>query len=159
MTKKTEKSLDEKRIPNQRTLARLSAVQALYQMDVGQASLETTLKEFTSLRKGAELEGEESLPADHDFLTQIVKGVTKNQLQIDPDIDGALDDTWPVGRIDATMRAILRSATFELSSRKDIAPAIVINEYVEIAKSFFENDVSKMVNGVLDKIAKSYIKE
>ena len=140
---------------NQRTLARLSAVQAIYQMDIGQIALEDTLRDFINLRKGAELEGEESLPADHDFLKQIVAGVTKNQLEIDPKIDKALTNEWPVSRIDATLRAILRCASFELIKRQDIPQAVVINEYVEIAKSFFEDDTSGMVNGVLDRIAKS----
>ena len=140
---------------NQRTLARLSAVQAIYQMDIGQIALEATLRDFINLRKGAELEGEESLPADHDFLKQIVTGVTKNQLEIDPKIDNALSNEWPVSRIDATLRAILRCGVFELSHRQDIPQAVVINEYVEIAKSFFEDDTSGMVNGVLDRIAKS----
>ena len=105
---------------NQRGAARLAAVQALYQMDVGRQSLEDTLAQFNAHHLGREIEGEQYLPADADFFRQIVTGVIKSQLDIDPTIDNALDKGWPMARIDATLRAILRAATFELLRRKDI---------------------------------------
>ncbi len=140
---------------NQRGAARLAAVQALYQMDVGRQSLEDTLAQFQTYNLGREIEGEQYLPADADFFGQIVRGVIKSQLDIDPTIDNALTDGWPVGRIDATLRAILRAATFELLRRRDIPPSVVITEYVDVAKAFYEDEAPKMVNGVLDTIAKS----
>jgi N utilization substance protein B len=140
---------------NQRGAARLAAVQALYQMDVGRQSLEDTLAQFQAYNLGREIEGEQYLPADADFFGQIVRGVIKSQIDIDPTIDNALTDGWPVGRIDATLRAILRAATFELLRRRDIPPSVVITEYVDVAKAFYEDDAPKMVNGVLDTIAKS----
>lgn len=140
---------------NQRGAARLAAVQALYQMDVGRQSLEDTLAQFETYNLGREIEGEQYLPADADFFGQIVRGVIKAQLDIDPMIDNALTDGWPVGRIDATLRAILRAATFELLRRRDIPPNVVITEYVDVAKAFYEDDAPRMVNGVLDAIAKS----
>ena len=138
---------------NQRGAARLAAVQALYQMDVGRQSLEDTLSQFDSHMLGREVEGEQYLPADADFFGQIVRGVTKAQLEIDPLIDGALADDWPMARIDATLRAILRAGTFELLRRKDIPVGVVITEYVDIARAFFEDEVPGLVNGVLDTIA------
>jgi transcription antitermination protein NusB len=140
---------------NQRGAARLAAVQALYQMDVGRQSLEDTLAQFSAVHLGREIEGEEYLPADADFFRQIVGGVIKAQLEIDPAVDQALVDTWPMGRIDATLRAILRAATFELTRRKDIPARVVISEYVDVAKAFFEDDAPKMVNGVLDAVART----
>ena len=140
---------------NQRGAARLAAVQALYQMDVGRQSLEDTLAQFQTYNLGREIEGEQYLPADADFFGQIVRGVIKSQIDIDPTIDNALTDGWPVGRIDATLRAILRAATFELLRRRDIPPSVVITEYVDVAKAFYEDDAPGMVNGVLDTIARS----
>jgi N utilization substance protein B len=142
------------RLANQRGAARLAAVQALYQMDVGRQSLEDTLVQFTSHMLGREVEGEQYLPADADFFQQIVRGVIKSQLDIDPSIDNALSQDWPVGRIDATLRAILRAAAWELLRRRDIPAGVVITEYVDVAKAFYEDDAPKMVNGVLDAIAK-----
>ena len=139
---------------NQRGAARLAAVQALYQMDIGRQSLKETLAQFSTHMLGREVEGEQYLPADADFFGQIVKGVIKSQLDIDPTIDNALADDWPVTRIDATLRAILRAGAFELMRRRDIPPAVVISEYVDVARAFYEDDAPAMVHAVLDKIAK-----
>ena len=148
------KRRDVSRPANQRSAARLAAVQALYQMDVGRQSLEDTLAQFQVHHLGREIEGEQYLPADPDFFRQIVTGVTKSQLDIDPAIDDALADGWPVTRIDATLRAILRAASFELIRRRDIPTGVVISEYVDIARAFYEDEAPRMVNGVLDAIAK-----
>ncbi|MBN9310648.1 MAG: transcription antitermination factor NusB [Devosia sp.] len=143
------------RAANQRGAARLAAVQALYQMDVGRQTLEDTLSQFSAIHVGREIEGEEYLPADADFFRQIVTGVIKGQLQIDPAVDSALVDSWPMGRIDATLRAILRAATFELLKRRDIPSRVVITEYVDVAKAFYEDEAPRMVNAVLDQVAKT----
>jgi len=143
------------RSANQRGAARLAAVQALYQMDVGRQTLEDTLAQFGAFHLGREVEGEQYLPADADFFSQIVRGVTKNQLEIDPAIDKALADDWPMERIDSTLRAILRAAAFELLRRRDIPPRVVITEYVDVARAFFEEDASGMVNAALDSIART----
>ncbi|HWV20587.1 MAG TPA: transcription antitermination factor NusB [Devosia sp.] len=140
---------------NQRGAARLAAVQALYQMDVGRQTLEDTLAQFGAFHLGREIEGEQYLPADADFFRQIVRGVTKNQLEIDPAIDKALAEDWPIDRIDSTLRAILRAAAFELLRRRDIPARVVITEYVDVARAFFEEDASGMVNAALDSIARS----
>ena len=140
---------------NQRSAARLAAVQALYQMDIGRQPLEETLAQFSAVHLGREIEGETYLPADADYFRQIVTGVIKGQLDIDPAIDKALVEGWPVTRIDATLRAILRAAAYELLRRRDVPPRVVINEYVDIAKAFYEDDAPRMVNGVLDTLAKT----
>jgi len=80
--------------------------------------------------------------------------VIRSQLDIDPTIDKALSNDWPVGRIDATLRAILRAAAFELLRRRDIPAGVVITEYVDIAKAFYEDDAPGMVHAVLDAIAR-----
>ena len=154
---KRDQSAD--RPANQRGAARLAAVQALYQMDIGRTSLEDTLAQFNSFHLGREIEGEQYLPADADFFRQIVAGVIKAQLEIDPKIDAALTDDWPVTRIDATLRAILRAAAFELLRRKDIPAKVVITEYVDIAKAFYEDDAPKLVNGCLSTIARGAERE
>lgn len=138
---------------NQRGAARLAAVQALYQMEVGQRSLEETVGEFSTHRLGQEVEGELYLPADADFFTQIVKGVVASQIDIDPMIDACLTDDWPVTRIDATMRALLRAGTFELLKRQDIPKSVVISEYIDVARAFFDDEAIGLVNAVLDTIA------
>jgi len=141
------------RSANQRGAARLAAVQALYQMDIGRATLEDTLSQFGAFHLGREIEGEQYLPADADFFRQIVSGVAKHQLAIDPAVDRGLTG-WPIERVDATLRAILRAGAFELLRRRDIPPRVVITEYVDVAKAFYEDDATGLVNGVLDAIAR-----
>jgi N utilization substance protein B len=143
------------RLANQRGAARLAAVQALYQMDVGHQSLEDTLAQFGAFHLGREIEGEQYLPADADFFRQIVAGVAKHQLDIDPAVDRALAQGWPVERVDATLRAILRAAAFELQRRPDIPPRVVITEYVDVAKAFYEDDATGLVNATLDAMARA----
>ena len=154
MAEAPKRSATFSRPANQRSAARLAAVQALYQMDVGRQSLEDTLAQFSAHHLGREIEGEQYLPADADFFRPIVTGVIRTQLDIDPTIDSALNRGWPMVRIDATLRAILRAATYELLRRKDIPTGVVITEYVDVAKAFYEDDAPALVNGVLDAIAR-----
>ena len=155
MTQAPRRKPDATKPANQRGAARLAAVQALYQMDVGRQSLEDTLAQFNAHHLGREIEGEQYLPADADFFRQIVTGVIRNQLDIDPTVDNALQNGWPVARIDATLRAILRAATFELLRRKDIPSGVVITEYVDLTDAFFAGKEPGLVNGVLDCVARA----
>lgn len=141
---------------NQRGSARLAAVQALYQMDIGQISLEETLAQFETFHLGRELEGDQYLPADADYFRHIVRGVVQHQLRLDPIIDATLASGWPMTRIDATLRALLRAAVFELTQRRDIPFKVVIREYVDVALAFYDDEIPGMVNGILDTVASKY---
>jgi transcription antitermination protein NusB len=144
----------EARPANQRSAARLGAVQALYQMEVGGITLPAVLAEFEAHRLGCELEGEQLRPADAAFFRLLVAGVVEHQRKIDPIIHNALPPTWPLTRIDLTLRAILRSGVFELTERRDIPARVVISEYVDVANAFFEADEPGLVNGLLDRVAR-----
>lgn len=91
--------------------------------------------------------------ADKNHLIKILKGVTKNQKDIDLNINDNLIG-WSLSRIDSVSRAILRSALYELRECNDIPVKVIINEYIEISKSFFEGDEPNFINGILDKISK-----
>ena len=138
---------------NQRGAARLAAVQALYQMDLSGATLPEVLAEFESFRLGKEIDGTQYRNADAAFFREIVGGVVRDQLTLDPAIHAALSPGWPLPRIDTTLRAILRSGAYELKHRPDIPGRVVITEYVDVANAFFDNDAAAMVNGVLDRLA------
>jgi len=92
---------------------------------------------------------------DSAFFRDIVLGVVREQRAIDPVIDAHLADGWRLGRIDSILRAILRSAAFELALRDDVPAKVVINEYVDIAHAFFGDEEPKVVNGILDQLARS----
>ena len=137
----------------QRAAARLAAVQALYQMDVVTTGLNEILAEFESHWIGQEVEGEQYRPAEIAFFRSILQGVLEAQTVIDRMIDEALQKGWPLKRVEAVLRAILRGGTFELLRRTDVPARVVITEYADIAAAFFEREEVGMVNGVLDSLA------
>lgn len=141
---------------NKRGAARLAAVQALYQMDVAGSGMLETAAEYETFRLGKEIDGEQYREADAAWFRNILSGVVNRQKQLDPVLRNALTDDWPLSRLDSTLRAILRAGAYELTSIKDLPPAVVISEYVDIARAFYEEgEEPRMVNAVLDRIAKS----
>ncbi|MEP1931052.1 MAG: transcription antitermination factor NusB [Roseibium sp.] len=138
---------------NKRGVARLAAVQALYQMDVGEAPLTSVVSEFTAFRLGKEIDGEQYRDADEQWFKHIVAGVVEDQKFLDPSIHTALTEDWPLKRIDSLLRAILRSGSYELLRRKDVPAKVIISEYIDVTKAFFEDDEPGLVNGILDRLA------
>ena len=139
--------------PKLRRVSRTSAVQALYQMDVSGTPHKTVVKEFLDHRFGFKDEPE-MVHADEGYFEDIIKGVVSNQSTIDEAISVRLSEKWPLRRLDATLRALLRSATYEIQWRPDVPALVIINEYMAIATDFFSGKEPGIVNGVLDKIAK-----
>ncbi len=137
-----------------RTVARLAAVQALYQMEITAAGVEAVVREFSDHRFDADMEGERLAEADEAFFAELLRGVVGQQAAIDRAIANRLAAGWRLERLDATLRAILRAGAFELTQRPDVPLEVAIDEYVEIAKSFFEGPEPGVVNGVLDAIAR-----
>ena len=137
-----------------RTVARLAAVQALYQMDIAGAGVEAVIREFSDFRFDADLEGEQLAEADEVFFAEIVRGVVAEQAGIDRAVGRRLATGWKLERIDATLRAILRAGAFELMRRSDVPLEVAIDEYLEVTKAFFEGPEPGFVNGALDAIAR-----
>lgn len=139
--------------PKQRRSARLSAVQALYQMDVGGEPSKAVVNEFLNHRFGHEDEPG-MIVADEPFFEAIILGVVDRQSDIDETISSHLSAKWSLKRLDITLRAIMRAASYELMCRPDVPALVIIDEYVAIAADFFEGGEPAFVNGSLDKIAK-----
>lgn len=140
-----------------RSTARLAAVQALYQMDVAETDLNAVIDEFVRHRmQGCDVEDPDAIVqgADATFFAEILKGVVRRQRDIDPLIDQQLALGWRLVRVDSILRAILRAACFELYERPDVPARVVINEYIDVAHAFFDAEEPKVINGVLDKIAR-----
>ena len=140
---------------NKKSSARLFAVQILFEMEINGKKINNILERLTDeyLIEISRLNKTEK--ADKNHLIKILKGVTKNQKDIDLDIKDNLIG-WSLSRIDSVSRAILRSALYELRECNDIPVKVIINEYIEISKSFFEGDEPNFINGILDKISKIY---
>ena len=137
-----------------RTVARLAAVQALYQMEIAGAGVESVVREFSDHRFDSDLEGEKLAEADEAFFAEIVRGVVEHQAVLDRAVANRLAAGWRLERLDATLRAILRAGAFELAHRPDVPLEVAIDEYVEIGKSFFEGPEPGVINGVLDSIGR-----
>ena len=154
-TKKIQTKPTEKKA-NRRGAARLAAVQALYQMDIGGSGINDIFAEFESHWLGNEVEGDQYLPAEEAFFRDVVSGVVRDQTKLDPLIDDALSKGWPLKRIDAILRAVLRAGSYELEHRLDIPVRVVVSEYVDVAHAFVEKDETGLVNAVLDQIARQF---
>lgn len=142
---------------NQRGVARLAAVQALYQMDMSGQYVSEVVADFAANRLGSEIDGDQYRDADFDWFKMILNGVVDEQRALDPEIHQTLTDDWPLSRVDSILRAILRAGAFELSKRKDVPIPVIITEYVDIAGAFFEDDDEpKLVNAVLDRLARRF---
>jgi transcription antitermination protein NusB len=139
---------------NRRGAARLAAVQALYQMDIAGTGLNDILAQFESHWIGREVEGAQYLPAEQAHFRELVRGVIDDQRRLDPLIDEVLQSGWPLKRIEALLRAVMRAGAYELDRKRDIPARVIMAEYVGIADAFVDRDETGMVNAVLDQIAR-----
>jgi transcription antitermination protein NusB len=129
--------------------ARQAAVQMLYQWEVGQHDLEDVLRTFWL----ANVPGAEGAPeAVRAFAEQLVRSTISNLTRIDPLITETAEH-WRLSRMAALDRIILRLAIGEFLD--GATPRnVVINEALELAKTFSGDDSAKFVNGILDAVKK-----
>jgi N utilization substance protein B len=136
-----------------RSVARLAAVQALYQIDVSGTNPETVVAEFLKHRLGRDIDGDNYGEADPALFVDLVAGTVARQADLDRAISGVLNPDWPLARLETVLRAVLRAGAYELQARGDVPARVVINEYIDIAHAFFAGKEPGMVNGVLDRLA------
>jgi len=145
-----------------RSNARLSAVQSVYLMGVSDIGADEIIRSFTAGILGGMAiqdndDGSETIvplpKPDIALLSEIVHAVASNQQQIQQVIAANLSEKWPVERLEPLLKAILKCSIAELAFIKTSPKAVVISEYIDIAKSFYQDAEPKMVNAVLDKIA------
>jgi len=128
-----------------RRSARIIALQALYQIDITEKSVEEVLN-FDWLDKGHD---ESTL----SFARIIISGTELHRSFIDSAVKGQLEH-WKLDRLSYIDRSILRFSTFSLFFQEDVPDTVIINEAIDIAKQFGTDDSYKFVNGVLDGIRK-----
>ena len=137
-----------------KSAARLFAVQALFQMESSNQSVEAVEQEFQDHRFGASYEGDEMAEGNVKTFHELLDNAVTYQSDIDQLTDRALVAKWPLGRIDPTLRALFRAAGAELT-HADTPPKVVIVEFVDVAKAFFpDGKEPKFVNAVLDHMAR-----
>ena len=142
-----------------RSAARLAAVQALYQQHMEGTALAKLLDEFHQHRLGRTIDDDdfddaEYADAEVPFFDDVVRGVDARRDEIDAAITAKLAAGWSLARLDKAMLQVLRAGTYELLARADVPAPVAINEYVEVAKAFFDDGQAKFVNGILDAVAR-----
>lgn len=139
-----------------RKAARLAAVQALYQIDLTGAGVESVVNEFVKHRLGEqEVDGVRFVAADPQLFADVVRGTGHRKPDVDGIVSAALDPKFPLDRLELLLRAILRAGAYELFAHNDLHPRIIISEYVDVAHAFFAGREPGMVNGVLDHVART----
>lgn len=123
-----------------RRQARISALQALYEVDTTNHPVGTVLN--------YRLEDDPLTPEGEAFLRLLVTGVLQHREQLDAMIH-KYAPAWPVSQIAVVDRNVLRIALFELCGGVDTPPKVAINEAVDLAKTFGSDSSSRFVNGVL----------
>jgi transcription antitermination protein NusB len=139
-----------------RSVARLAAVQALYQIELNRGvDPEAVVREFARHRFGQEIDGDQYGEADPALFSDIVRGEVADQERLDETISAALTEEWPLSRLDSVLRAILRAGAYELVHRHDVPPRVSISEYTAIAHAFFIGKEPGLANGVLDRLGRT----
>jgi N utilization substance protein B len=125
-----------------RRKARRALTQAAYQWQVNETAVLQLRREF----------GEQALDkADADFFADVLALMVRHVGELDAQLAPLLDRSGE--QLDVVERGILRLAATELNYRIDVPYSVVINEYVELTKTFGAQDAYKYVNGVLDRLA------
>ena len=126
-----------------RTEARQRALQALFQLD----STELTIEEAIGHALSVDDENEAKTNA---FFEKLVRGTTENLEAIDASLNEKLEN-WTLARLPKIERTILRLSVYELKFANDAPNKVVLNEAIELCKLFGDEKSSKFVNGVLSK--------
>ncbi len=145
--------------------ARLSVVQALYLYDSGDNTADDIMIDFITGQLGGQVieenpeTGEEKFvniaESDTTLFKKIFKYAVDNQQHIDEVISGSLSSEWPEERLEMVLKAILRAGISEMYKRTEVDAPIIITEYVDIARSFYNQGAEiGLVNAVLDRVSK-----
>ncbi|PSL43196.1 NusB antitermination factor [Salsuginibacillus halophilus] len=124
-----------------RRVARLRAVQALFQLD---------LIETSAVEEAVNSVLEEDETAD-EYLYDLVRGVEKEQASIDAKLGKHLDN-WALDRLGTVDRAVMRTSVYEMMHREDVPLHVSVNEAIELAKAFGGTESGKFVNGALSSV-------
>ncbi|MBM3600356.1 MAG: transcription antitermination factor NusB [Alphaproteobacteria bacterium] len=143
----------------ERSVARLAAVQALYQIEMTGLTPEAAIVEFERHRlgragQGPDVDGDTLAPPDRLLFADVVGGAEARRDEIDGMIGSVLVEGWTVQRLEAILRALLRAGIYELAGRNDIPARVIVSEYVDIAHAFFEGREAGLANGVLNRLAR-----
>ena len=140
-----------------RRAARYAAIQALYEIDITGKDAVDVIAEFERYRLDdlfvRDETGGQSKAVDRDLFHDLVLGAVSRQGELDDALARQLSRGWTLGRCGYTLRAMLRAGGFELAGRPQTSIGTIIDEYVELARGFFEGNEPGFVHAVLDHAA------
>lgn len=137
-----------------KTAARLAAVQVLYQMRLNNQEAKSAVREYVSHRSGFNLDGDVFVMPEEELLEEIVLGVAKRWTDIDEIVSAALA-AGKKGEVETLLESILRAGAYELIAHGSTDAGIIINDYMNVTNGFYEGPEVKLVNAILDRIAKT----
>lgn len=138
-----------------RLSARLSAVQAVYQSSQSQQTLRAVCAEYLQHRSAMEVDGEALVSPDGALLKKILYGVEERRSELEAIVDANIKKDASDRIIEPLLRAILLCGSYELLV-KDFDAPIVINDYLNVAHTFYDRGEAALINGVLDSISKLF---
>ena len=152
------------KVKTNRSSSRLAAVQALYQFSFGEKTIDEIARDFMTGNIGREVIEENEatgaetfvpvMPAEPTLFAAILASYSDNADQINEMINASFTEEWPAERVETTLKAILQAGVAELMSCPETPVAIIITEYLDLTKSFYDGPEIKVANGILDRIAK-----
>lgn len=147
--------MSKKEIPvfKPRTQARLSAIQALYQHAQTQTQISQIIQEFIDTPITSEMD--ETSIMDKKLFKTLMNGVLDHIEAVDNIIEQYLDEKWRIERLPIVMHCLLRCGSFELLFEKTIPIPVILDQYIELSKYFFDNRDIAFINAILDNIAKA----
>ena len=140
--------------PSRRRLARLAALQALYQAEMNRETAEAVSAQFLRHRLGRDIEGIR-LDADRRFFDRLLRSVAEHRRDIDNAVSAALARNDGLGRLEPVLRAALRLGAAELLYQTDVPPRVAIREYTDLVGDFFDEPQARFATAVFDRIAHS----
>lgn len=126
-----------------RRLARQVAFQTLFQVDLSKSDIELALRQ--------RLEDVALTPENQEYVKTLVRGVSQQIAALDAQI-GAISKAWEVHRLGSIDRSILRLAIYEIVFMDEIPVGVTVNEAVELAKEFGDEESPRFINGLLGTV-------
>ena len=138
-----------------RSATRLAPVQALYQIEISGHTSDQVAAEFLLYQKGAVGVDEQAREIDDQLFSEMLNKVQEDIEALDELVSNVLTKDWSMDRLGATMRALMRASCYELTNRMDVPARVVIKEYVDMARRFYDVEETGFVNAALDRLARS----
>ena len=149
----TSTNLENNKKIGRRYNTRLAAVKSVYNLEINSClNIKKNANDLANDIMAYYKQSEENVSIDRDFLFHLISGVFNHKDNLDEKIKEKLGVNWKFERLEAVIVAILRTSVFEILNDSETPLKIIINEYINITKEFYDEKEVGFINSVLDKI-------